>query len=227
MVIYLTTNSITGERYVGLDSKNDPTYIGSGDNIKKAIAKYGKENFKKEVLEECNTLEELQERELYWISKFNAAKNSNFYNILSTKIPLQKGRKRTKKTRQKISESKKEYYKTHTSHLKGGKLSEEHKKKISETKKGITYSDETRALWSSQRKGRKCTWGTTISTSKTGVPNSKIWKEVHQYTKDGTYIRSFPGVSVAKKETGINTIYSNLCGDCKTAGGYIWSYEKN
>jgi len=225
MVVYITTNTVTGERYIGLDSKNDSTYFGSGDKLKKALKKYGKKNFKKEVLEECSTLEELQKRELYWINKFNATEDPTFYNILSTKIPLQKGRKRSKKTRQKISQAKKEFYKTHDSHLKGTKLTQEHIKKVSEANKGRKHSEKTRKLLSAQRKGRKCTWGDVISVSKLGIPNSKIWKEVHQYSKDGKYIKSYPGVSVAKKETGINTIYSNLCGDCKTAGGYIWRYN--
>jgi group I intron endonuclease len=72
MVIYKTTNLVNGKFYVGKDAKNKKTYLGSGNILKQAIEKYGKENFKKEILEICTTLEELSEREKYWIKKLNA-----------------------------------------------------------------------------------------------------------------------------------------------------------
>ena len=46
----------------------------------KAIRKYGEENFYIELLEEC-TIEELNERERYWISYFNSTDNKFGYNI--------------------------------------------------------------------------------------------------------------------------------------------------
>ena len=49
MIVYLITNLINGKRYIGMDSKNNPQYLGSGTLILKAIKKYGKENFKKEI----------------------------------------------------------------------------------------------------------------------------------------------------------------------------------
>jgi group I intron endonuclease len=72
MVIYKTTNLINGKIYVGQDSKNNPEYLGSGVIIKKAISKYGKENFKKEILEVCLTKEELDIKEQYWIKELNS-----------------------------------------------------------------------------------------------------------------------------------------------------------
>lgn len=69
MIIYKTTNLINGKFYVGQDSNNNPEYYGSGNLLKKAIKKYGKENFIKETLEVCSTEEELNEREKYWIKE--------------------------------------------------------------------------------------------------------------------------------------------------------------
>jgi len=72
--IYKTTNLINGKIYIGRHSTNnfDDGYLGSGVLINKAIKKYGKQNFKREILEFCYTLESLYKREEYWIKEFNA-----------------------------------------------------------------------------------------------------------------------------------------------------------
>lgn len=81
MVVYKVTNLINGKCYIGKDKHNDPNYLGSGRRIRSAIQKYGKENFQKEILEYCNTYDELRDREVYWIKKFNAAISIDFYNV--------------------------------------------------------------------------------------------------------------------------------------------------
>ena len=62
-------------------NKIDESYFGSGRLLKKAIKKYGKENFKCEIIEWCKTREQLSEREKYWISKVKAPINPEYYNI--------------------------------------------------------------------------------------------------------------------------------------------------
>lgn len=79
MVVYKTTNIINGKFYIGKDAKNRTSYLGSGKALKAAIQKYGKHNFKKEVLEHCSSLRELSEREVYWIRETNAIDEG--YNI--------------------------------------------------------------------------------------------------------------------------------------------------
>ena len=79
MIIYKTTNLINGKFYIGKDVKNKKLYLGSGKLLKQAIQKYGKENFKKEILEYCIDLKHLDEREIYWIDKYNSIKNG--YNL--------------------------------------------------------------------------------------------------------------------------------------------------
>lgn len=63
--IYKTTCIINNKYYIGLHStKNiNDNYLGSGLILKQAIRNYGKENFKKEIIEYCNTREELKTRE--------------------------------------------------------------------------------------------------------------------------------------------------------------------
>lgn len=83
--IYLTTNKINGKRYIGKKNYDKKelwkNYLGSGIALKNAIKKYGKENFSKEIIEECKTRDLLNEREKYWIEKYNATNDDLFYNI--------------------------------------------------------------------------------------------------------------------------------------------------
>lgn len=81
MIIYKTTNLINGKFYVGQDYNNDLLYLGSGTILIRAIKKYGRKNFKKEILETCETSQELNEREVYWIAKLDARNSSIGYNL--------------------------------------------------------------------------------------------------------------------------------------------------
>lgn len=81
--IYKTTNLVNDKIYIGQHKSSQFTieYLGSGDLVKRAIKKYGKENFQVELLEEVETKELMDEREIYWI-KFYDAKNIDIgYNI--------------------------------------------------------------------------------------------------------------------------------------------------
>lgn len=80
--IYLTTNLVDNKKYIGKHTGPlDDDYLGSGINIKNAIKKYGKENFKKEIIAIVNNEEELNKAEKYYISLYNAVEDPNFYNI--------------------------------------------------------------------------------------------------------------------------------------------------
>ena len=81
MIIYKTTNLINGHFYVGKDKHNNPEYIGSGILLQRAIKKYGIGNFKKEILEICESYKHMNEREKYWIKELNCCKSKNCYNI--------------------------------------------------------------------------------------------------------------------------------------------------
>ena len=81
--VYKTTDLVSGLIYVGQHKSEsfDEKYYGSGIIISKLIKKYGLNRFKCELLEECDNLEHLNEREIYWINKLNALDNSVGYNI--------------------------------------------------------------------------------------------------------------------------------------------------
>lgn len=72
--IYVTTNLINKHMYIGQHKYNinkiDESYLGSGTLFLKALKKYGKENFKVEMLGIAHTKKELNQLEKYFIATF-------------------------------------------------------------------------------------------------------------------------------------------------------------
>lgn len=83
--IYKTTNLINGKIYIGqhkVDSNIfDNNYFGSGKLLLEAIKKYGKENFKCELIEWCKSEDELNKKEIYYIAAYKSLVTYNNYNI--------------------------------------------------------------------------------------------------------------------------------------------------
>lgn len=81
--IYKTTNLINNKIYIGqhISASFDLKYFGSGIRIVAALKKYGKENFHCEILEECASMESLNDREFYWINHFQSCNPEIGYNI--------------------------------------------------------------------------------------------------------------------------------------------------
>lgn len=80
-IVYKTINLVNGKYYIGAHStdKLDDGYIGSGKILKKAIEKYGIENFKREIISFCDSKKEmfLLEKELL----HDNWKNEICYNV--------------------------------------------------------------------------------------------------------------------------------------------------
>lgn len=88
MRIYKITNLINGKIYIG-QTINDINYrfmqhcyyaSTRHSAISKSINKYGKENFKIELIDECGSVEEMNEKEIYWIKELNSL-SPNGYNL--------------------------------------------------------------------------------------------------------------------------------------------------
>ena len=82
--IYKTTNLINNKIYIGQHKATkfeSEHYIGSGLLITEAISKYGFDNFKCELLETCESKEQLNERELFYIKLYNSQDKTIGYNI--------------------------------------------------------------------------------------------------------------------------------------------------
>lgn len=91
MHIYLITNLINLKCYVGLTRKSDVTkrfkahksnYRSNRKGILyEAMRKYGIENFKFESIDSASSIDELKNKEIYWISRINSL-SPNGYNLL-------------------------------------------------------------------------------------------------------------------------------------------------
>ncbi|MCR4661666.1 MAG: GIY-YIG nuclease family protein [Clostridia bacterium] len=170
--IYKTTNLINNKFYIGQhkNNKNNSSYLGSGKILKYAINKYGKENFKLEILEECDSQQKLNEREKYWIK---ILKNENCYNISDGG----NGGNLGESVNFKISQTLKEHWKNgvvfhhaNSGFKKGcipwnkgkpGTMLDKHhtsetRKKLSEIKKGRTIPLTQREAHSLKMKGHPC-----------------------------------------------------------------------
>lgn len=81
--IYKITNNITGKIYVGKRQKAefDKYYWGSGTYIRNSIRLHGVENFSREVLEWCCTIDDLLQRERFWIEHLDAKNPEIGYNL--------------------------------------------------------------------------------------------------------------------------------------------------
>jgi group I intron endonuclease len=83
--IYQMTNIVNGRKYVGRHQCEchflDSSYYGSGQSLNRAIKKYGKENFKREVLIECLSFDASCFMENVYVGA-EEVKDRSYYNLI-------------------------------------------------------------------------------------------------------------------------------------------------
>jgi len=177
--VYVTTNLIDGKKYIGdhsSDRLNDG-YLGSGIILAKAIKKYGRKNFKKEILEFFDTKKEAFDAQIKWINEYNTVR-PNGYNI-SPAGGTQCNAGYSNEMREKISHAVKKRYEEDPSYrervikattgvkqsqetiekrirkFRGKQRSEETKRKIGNANRGTKHSEKSRKNMSDAHKGQK------------------------------------------------------------------------
>lgn len=177
--IYITTNIINGKRYLGQKKFDDrwQSYLGSGEILKKAIKKYGKENFARNIIDIAYSDDELSQKEYDYSVFFNVVESDDWYNLVyggstingykfseeqrkhmseirrGERHPLY-GKFHTDETKEKIRTALKGKYVGENHHNYGKQLSEETKYKISKANTGRVVSQEIKDKLSEKNSGK-------------------------------------------------------------------------
>lgn len=225
--IYCIENIVNNKKYIGQSKhvherwKKHVYELDCGkhynDYLQKSWDKYGKENFKFSVLEYCD-IENLDNREIYWISYYSTLDRNKGYNLKSGGQFLKNIY--TDELRRKISKSIKESYSNQelrnlrsnfmtkrwedpkylesmsgeNNPMYGKHHSEEAKKKMSENRKGIPSATRNR-------------------TNVFCIELNKIFDDATTAAKELS-IDSSGILKVCRKER-------------KTCGGYHWEFINN
>lgn len=81
-IIYKTTNLVNNKVYIGkhITQKLDDSYLGSGKLLRRAIVKYGVENFRKEILHVFDNEDDMNAKEQELVTEEFVLQESN-YNL--------------------------------------------------------------------------------------------------------------------------------------------------
>lgn len=214
--VYLTENLINHRKYIGQHKSKrfDENYKGSGVLLRRAVEKYGWENFDCKILRECDTREELNSAEKELIEVYNAIADPTFYNIAKggeggdtvtgmsdedRKKFADKSRERwaNKSYRIKVTDGLRNSWKDITykkvvsekisSALIGKSKSDEHRRKISEARiRNGSAAGENNPMYGVKR------------TSPTKGYHYYTNSEIEVYTDEGTYESTYKSQGFVK-----------------------------
>lgn len=239
--IYITTNNINGMKYIGqrkYDKKEKwKSYLGSGIYLNRAIKKYGRENFSREIIEECETKEILDNQEKHWIQFYNAVNSKNFYNIANGGNGGNTIAGYSDEQLEKYKEYKKELHKTTA--LKGdnaprSKLTEKDVKEIIQLLLNNVYASDIAKKYNVKnstiddiyfhRSWSDLTENIIFPSRK--YNRARCGKKVIQYDLEMNYIGEYESAREAERQTGIGyKMISRVCkGERPYTHGYIFQF---
>lgn len=168
-IIYETTNLINNKKYRGIHKtlELEDGYIGSGKIFTQAVKKYGKINFKREILEFCSSYEELMEKEKIYVNKEWINNRMNYNLIIGGQI-------QDDVCREKISETLKERFKNTEHNRKGMEPWNKNKKGVqSAWNKGLKLGPQSQESKDKKSKTLKERYKNEVHHSKGKEPWNK------------------------------------------------------
>lgn len=228
MIIYKTTNLKNNKTYIGKDLKNNPDYLGSGSVLKSALKKYGRINFKKEILCFCNSVEELNEKEKYFIKYFKSI-NKAEYNIAEGGIGgntlLHASEDKKEQFKKKTSIASKGRYKGVSFDEKYGDRAEHIRQKIVDKCKNRKMPEKTKLILINLMKGKSY-------EERFGIEKGSYLKEIRKKLSKKLKVMNITTGKVFDSIKEASRFYkvkdSNISLVCKgkrnSAGSYEWKY---
>ena len=208
-----------GKMYVGITKMRPKRRWDCGRGYKEneyfshAIAKYGWDNFKHEILLEGLTVDEASLAEKIFIGYWDLTNRNKGYNLESGGVA---NWEITEETRRKISEAQ-----------IGRKASDETKRKMSEAQKKVWEDEDYREYMSQLRKGRVFS---DKHKNNLSIANNYRKRPVLQIDKDsGEIINYFDCMISAAKYLSLPNPRKHHIGDCcsgerSIAYGFRWEY---
>lgn len=199
--------------------------------LHRSLKKYGLENHKFEVVEECG-VEQLNEKELFWTKHFNALHPNGLvliaggnYGVMSDIIKNKIRKSNLGKTLPQSSKDAIGKANKGNTNMLGKSHSDETKNKMRNSHLGKKDSLETIKKKKLMNLGRKKSkkWRNNISKSR------KDKKIVFKYNKKGKFLKSYISINDASRKTGISVGCISACCNKKTkiSHGFIWKFQEN
>ena len=186
-IIYKTTNLINKKTYIGIHQteKLDDGYLGSGLAMKRAIKKYGKENFKREILEFCLSYSELIEKEKFYVNEewvnlennYNLKTGGQSSGLLSeeSKLKISNTLKKKYESGEIVPILKREKRLDFIPFNKNKKLEELFDlEKIIEIKEKLNTFKKDNIPWNKGLKGVQVGWNKGLKTPQTGLTRKGV-----------------------------------------------------
>jgi group I intron endonuclease len=211
--IYKITNP-NGRIYIGQSTNinrrwNSYKRLNCKDQISlyNSLKKYGPENHKFEILEECEN-DLLDEREIYWGEFYNVLSNKHLNNKLGRGIGSYDSES-TKLKKKLCHKGRSNFW------LKNKKLSSEHRDKISKAKKNHPCFLKPKKEYKNK--------GISKFNHIDAVIKAKSIK-IYQFDKNLNLINEFASAAVAARELGYHqsNIHKVLNIDNRSCKGFIW-----
>jgi group I intron endonuclease len=169
-IVYKVSNKINDKCYIGQTVRSlelrKKEHLNQNRSFKtlfqNALYKHGPESFDWEILFETDNIDELNEKEIYYIKKYNTLENG--YNLTTGGMNgtySKESKKKLSKIAKKRIGDKNSFYgkgsriKGENNHFFGKKHSEETKEKLRQKRLGKKHSEETKRKISKESRGEK------------------------------------------------------------------------
>ena len=154
MIVYRAKNKINNKSYIGITTKtlehrkitHQKAAKYSNRKFYTALNKYGFDNFEWSVLDECSDMTDLENKEQYYIEKYNSFNNG--YNLTSGGESI---KEYSEESKELMREARVEWHKSNRNGFKGKTHTEEVRKRISEKMKGRPSPNKDKELSETHR----------------------------------------------------------------------------